>query len=176
MNPFDIVVVIILSYCLIRGLFRGLVKEISSIVGVLAGFYSAYSYYPLVAHRLDQWISNPAYLNILSFLLIFFLVFLIISILGVIIKYLMNITFMGWVDRICGAGFGIVKAILIAAILLVALTAFLPGNAPIIRESLTAPHIMHISENMSKIVSKDMKEQFSVKIRELKKAWEKQSR
>jgi len=175
MNPFDIAVVIILSYCLIRGLFRGLVKEVSSIVGMLAGLYAAYSYYMLVAQYLSRWISNTAYLNILSFLILFCLVFLTISILGVVIKYLMNITFMGWVDRICGAGFGAVKAILIAAILLVALTAFLPRNAPVIRDSLLAPYVMLVSENMSKIISKDMKRQFSIKVRELEKAWQKQT-
>jgi membrane protein required for colicin V production len=33
----------------IRGIFRGLVRELASIVGVLGGFYAAYSYYPHVA-------------------------------------------------------------------------------------------------------------------------------
>ncbi|MGA6927040.1 MAG: CvpA family protein, partial [Desulfosarcina sp.] len=59
MNPFDIVVVTILAYGLIRGIFRGLVREISSIVGVLGGFYAAYTYYPQVARLIDGWISNP---------------------------------------------------------------------------------------------------------------------
>ncbi|MGD9259358.1 MAG: CvpA family protein, partial [Desulfobacterales bacterium] len=38
MNPFDILIIIILGYSLIRGLFRGLVKEVASIIGVLGGF------------------------------------------------------------------------------------------------------------------------------------------
>lgn len=176
MNPFDIVIVIILSYCLIRGLFRGLVKELSSIVGVLGGFYAAYSYYPLIAKLLSSWIQNTAYLNILSFLIIFISVFLIISILGIVIKYILNIAFLGWMDRICGAGFGIVKAILIASVLLIMLTSFLPKGAPIIKTSTLAPHVMVISENMAKVISKDMKRNFADKIEELKKAWKKQSK
>ena len=48
MNPFDILMLIILAYGLIRGIFRGLVRELASIIGVLGGFYAAYSYYPYV--------------------------------------------------------------------------------------------------------------------------------
>jgi membrane protein required for colicin V production len=171
MNPLDILIIVIVGFCLIRGIFRGLIKELSSIVGVLSGFYGAYTYYPVVAKLLSQWISDTGYLNILSFLILFCGVFLLISILGVVIKYLLNIAFLGWVDRICGAGFGVMKGVLIVSVLLVTFTAFLPKGAPIIKNSLLAPYVTMISENMAKVVSKDMKRQFSTKIEELKKVW-----
>ena len=174
MNFFDIIIVIILAYCVIRGVFRGLVKEISSIIGVLGGYYAAYSYYPVIAGVLKRWISNTAYLNILSFLIIFCGVFIIISVLGVVIKYVLNIAFLGWVDRICGAGFGITKGILIASVLLITLTTFLPKNAPVVKNSLLAPYVTLVSEKMAKVVSKDMKNSFAAKIAALKKVWNKQ--
>ena len=49
MNPFDMLIIVVLAFSVIRGIFRGLVKELSSIVGVMAGFYAAYSYYPSIA-------------------------------------------------------------------------------------------------------------------------------
>ena len=174
MNFFDIIIVIILAYCVIRGVFRGLVKEISSIIGVLGGYYAAYSYYPVIAGVLKRWISNTAYLNILSFLIIFCGVFIIISVLGVVIKYVLNIAFLGWVDRICGAGFGITKGILIASVLLITLTTFLPKNAPVVKNSLLAPYVTLVSEKMAKVVSKDMKNSFAAKIAALKKVWNRQ--
>lgn len=171
MNPLDMLIIVILGYCLIRGVFRGLVKEISSIIGVLAGFYAAYSYYPLIAKPLARWISNTPYLNILSFMIIFCIIFFSISILGIIIKYLLNIAFLGWVDRICGAGFGIIKGILIVSVVLISLTAFLPKGAPIIKNSLLSPHVTLISEKMVKVVSKDMKQLYEAKVKEFKQAW-----
>ncbi|MBC8433364.1 MAG: CvpA family protein [Desulfobacterales bacterium] len=173
MNFFDITIIIILGFCLIRGVFRGLIKELSSIIGVLGGFYAAYSYYMVLARPLSRWISNDAYLNILSFSIIFCGILILISILGVVIKYVLNIAFLGWVDRICGAGFGITKGILIASVLLITLTAFLPKNAPVIKNSMLAPHVTLISEKMAKVVSKDMKHNFTAKLAELKKAWKK---
>jgi len=165
------VVIVILSYCLIRGIFRGLVKEIASIIGVLAGFCAAYTYYPLLAKPLARWISSTPYLNILSFMIIFCFIFILISMLGIIIKYLLNITFLGWVDRICGAGFGIIKGILIVAIVLISLTAFLPRGAPIIKNSLLSPNVTLISEKLVKVVSKDMKQLYEAKVKDFKKAW-----
>ena len=99
-------------------------------------------------------------------------VLIFVNVLGIIIKYLLNIAFLGWVDRVFGILFGITKGILIVSILLIILTAFLAKGAPIIKHSLLAPHVMWVSENMAKVISKDMKRDFSDKLEELKKAFE----
>ncbi|NNK83934.1 MAG: CvpA family protein [Desulfobacterales bacterium] len=171
MNKFDMLIIVILAFCVIRGVFRGLIKEMSSIIGVLAGFYAAYSYYTVIAKLLSRWISSAGYLNILSFLILFCGVFFIISILGVVIKYVLDIAFMGWVDRVCGAGFGIIKGILIISVFLIIFTAFLPTNTSFVKDSVLAPHVAFVSERMARIVSKDLKHEFSSKINELKKSW-----
>ena len=171
MNPFDILIIIILVYCVVRGLFRGLVKEVSSIFGVLGGFYAAYSYYPLVANLLTRLVADEAYRNILAFLIIFCCVLILINVLGIIIKYLLNVAFLGWVDRVFGLLFGMTKGILIVSVLFIILTTFLTKGAPIIKNSLLAPHVMLVSENMAKVVSADMKRKFQKNLDELKNAW-----
>ena len=173
MNPFDILISVILGYSLIRGLFRGLVKEISSIIGVFGGFYAAYSYYGHLARLLSGLISDVSYLNILSFLVIFCGVLVVVSVLGIIIKYLLNIAFLGWVDRIGGVVFGLAKGILIVSVLFISLTAFLPKGSPFIQNSKLAPHVSWVSEKMAKVVSQDMKKEFISKLGELKKKWKK---
>ncbi len=175
MNLFDMVIVVILSFCMIRGIFRGLVKELASIFGVLAGFYAAYTYYMKISIPfISGMISDTGYLKILNFMVIFCVVFLVVSILGVIVKYILNIAFLGWVDRICGFGFGFIKGVLIVSVLLIVLTAFLPKGSPIIKTSLLSPHINKISENMAKVITKEMKQDFEPKIEELKKFWAKE--
>lgn len=173
MNSFDILVSIIFSFCLIRGIFRGLVKELSSIIGVMAGYYAAYSYYPYVAKFLSQWVPAVAYNKLIGFLIIFIGVFLIISILGVIIKYLMSIAFLGWADRISGGIFGLIKGLLIASVLFIVFTTFLSKNTPIVKDSVLAPYLSRLSTQMAKIVDKDMKTEFTEKFEGLKKAWKK---
>ncbi len=171
MNPFDILIILILGYCLVRGLFRGLVKEVSSIIGVLGGFYAGFTYYPKLVNLLSELIHNSAYLNILSFMIIFCTVLVLVNVLGIIIKYLLNISFLGWVDRIGGVVFGVVKGGLIVSILFIALTTFLPKKSAFIKNSTLAPHVAQVSEKMSEVVSKEMKRDFSIKLGELKKTW-----
>ena len=143
----------------------------SSIIGVLAGFYAAYTYYPEISRLLSHFISDRAWLNILSCLIIFCVIFLIISLLGVAIKYLLNIAYMGWFDRVCGAFFGVLKAILIVSVFFMVFTTFLPDRHSFLRDSLLAPHVALVSEKMAKIVSKEMKHEFSSKVGELRKSW-----
>jgi membrane protein required for colicin V production len=171
MNPFDILIIVILGYSLVRGLFRGLVKEASSIIGVLGGFYAAYTYYKVLAGLLAGLIHDTSYLNILSFLIIFSGVLIIVGVLGVIIKYVLNISFLGWADRIGGVVFGVLKGILIVSILFITLTAFLPKGTAFIKNSELAPHVSWISEKLAEVVSKEMKLDFKAKLGELKKVW-----
>ncbi|MFZ0133409.1 MAG: CvpA family protein [Desulfobacterales bacterium] len=171
MNPFDILTIVILAYSIIRGIFRGLIKEMSSIVGVLAGYYAAYSYYGELAAVLSRWVTDTVYVNIVSFLILFSVVFLIISAIGVIIKYVLRIAFIGWLDRIFGAVFGLFKAVLIAAVLLIVATTFLPQNAPFVKQSKLAPHVTAVSELMIEVVPKEMKQKFLSKVEALKKSW-----
>jgi len=171
MNALDIVIGIILVFTLVRGIFRGLVVEISSIIGIFGGIYGAVFYYQAAAQFLQRWISDTAYTNIIGFLLIFGVIFVLVGILGVVIKYLLNIASLGWFDRLCGAAFGGVKGILIASVLLFALTTFLPGGTPLIKTSHLAPHVAVITEGIVKIIPQNMKQRFGEKYKDVKREW-----
>ena len=175
MNALDIVIGIILVFGLVRGVFRGLVEEISSIIGIFGGIYGAVFYYSDAAALFRRWISDTAYANIIGFLVIFGLIFILVSVLGVLIKYLLNIASLGWFDRLCGAAFGAVKGVLIASVLLFALTTFLPGGSPLIETSRLAPHVAVVTETLAKIIPHKLKQRFSDKYKEAQQAWKKKS-
>jgi membrane protein required for colicin V production len=171
MNAFDIIVALVLGYSLIRGLFRGLVKEVASIIGVLGGFFAAYSYYADGAHYLARVVSNPAYRNILAFLIIFCVVLVIVNVIAMVLKYLLQIVFLGWLDRLGGVVFGLAKGVLIVSVLFLMLTAFLPKGSPLIKDSAAGPYVSLVSEQLAIVVSSDIKREFATKLEELKKAW-----
>lgn len=172
MNLLDYILAVILAYCLIRGIFRGLVKELSALIGVLAGFYFAFHYYPQMTKTLEGWITTAAYAQILSFFILFFGVYLVISIAGVIIKYLMNIAWLGWTDRLTGALFGAVKGVLIVSVIVAILTTFLPKNTGFLRDSLLVRHSMGISSLLVRLASADMEHLFDTHLKELNQTWQ----
>ena len=172
MNLFDLSIISILCLCLISGIFTGLIGELFSITGVLAGFFAASTHYTQVAKSLSYWMPDASKIKMWSFLSIFIGFLVVISILGKIIKTHIKIDFLKSVDRTFGAGFGIIKGVLIVSVLLLTLTAFLPKHVSFIKNSLLSPDFTFISEEMAMVVSKDMRHKFFPKINAYKKAWE----
>ena len=173
MNMLDILICGIVAFCLIRGLFRGIIKEITSLIGVFVGFYAAYTYYPLVGEWFSSIISNKAYLNIISFIVTFCLLFFAVGFVGVVLKYLLKTATLGGADRILGSIFGFVKAVFIVSVLLVPLTTFLPKNSSFVKDSFLAPRVITVSEKIVAVVPEEMEQKFDNNINSLKKAWKK---
>jgi membrane protein required for colicin V production len=171
MNAFDILVAVVLGYSLIRGLFRGLVKELASIIGVFGGFFAAYSYYAVAARYLTGVVSNPAYRNIMAFLIIFCIVLVIVNVIAMVLKYLLKIVFLGWLDRLGGVVFGLAKGVLIVSVLFLMLTAFLPKGTSLIKDSAAGPYVSMVSEQLAVVVTIEIKRDFAAKLEELKKEW-----
>ncbi|NVM21937.1 MAG: CvpA family protein [Desulfobacterales bacterium] len=174
MNALDILIIAIGGFCLVRGIFRGIVvKEITSIVGVILGYYGAYNYYYLLEKPLSQVIANKSYLYIISFFLIFTIVFLAIRFAGMAFKRLLKTEALSWVDHVVGGGFAFVKACLIVSVVLVALATFLPKNPPVIRNSVLARRMIIFSEIMVSVVPTKMEKKFRDNINALKLSWKK---
>lgn len=171
MNTLDVIICVILGYCFVRGIFRGIVREFASIVGVFVGLYAAHTFYPSFADKLSLLIPITAHQNIAAFLLIFCAILFAAGLLGSLIRYIFKAVFIGWIDRITGSLFGITKGILIASVILLALTAFLPKKAPVIKKSVLAPYVIQISNELVEIVPNKLYEYFKENLKELEEDW-----
>ncbi|MBW1699511.1 MAG: CvpA family protein [Deltaproteobacteria bacterium] len=160
MTLFDLLILNIIVICIFRGLFRGLIKEFFSIIGILSGFYLASKHYQILSEHLACLISTPSYRNIFSFVILSLTVSTLISITGMLITKLSKIEFKKWVNHVVGALLGCVSGILVASVLLVVLTAFLPKVTPLIKHSDLYPYVAPISNKMVLFVSKNMKQVF----------------
>lgn len=175
MNGLDIFIIIVISFSLIRGFFRGFIKEIASIVGVIAGFYGAYTYYKLLASYLIPWLSNWGdYLNIACFCILFFAIVSITAMIAYIIKEFLRVVFLGWVDKLFGVIFGAIKGTLLTSVVFLTLTAFLPGEPEFITKSTLAPYMAQVSEMATVFISRELKGDLKIKIERIKKIWEHQ--
>ena len=171
MNFFDIAILIIISFCLIRGVFRGILGELASIVGVIAGFYGAYNYYKEFTPLLAKYISNEALLNIIVFFILFSVIFAIISVIAICLEKLLKVAFLGGIDKTFGAVFGAAKGILIAAVLYILLTTFIPKNNTIITQSILSPYVARVASVMTLFISNNISKGFMEKLEDMEKIW-----
>lgn len=164
MNAFDVAAIVIIAFCLIRGLFKGLIGELSGIIGVVAGFYGAYTYYPLISARAEEWIQNPGIRNLTAFFLLFCAILIIVSLISILIRKFLNLVFLGWMDRIFGLVFGAAKGLLIVSVIFIMITHFLPKGSTLISGSKLSPHVSQISKSMTLFVSKNARKDFAKKL------------
>ncbi|MBF0101131.1 MAG: CvpA family protein [Desulfobacterales bacterium] len=173
MNPLDIIIIIVLSFFIVYGIVNGLFQEIASIVGLIGGFYIAYHFYPKGAALLAPILSDKfnAYLNLLGFVIIFCMFFLMVYILGVGIKYLIKLASLGWLDRILGGCLGFLKGLIVCSILLFLIKTISSETSPIIKESKLSPHISILSNMMISVIPKNVNQEFHKQIGKIENTW-----
>lgn len=171
MNFFDLCILIIVGFCLVRGGFRGLVREISGIVGVVAGFYGANTYYPQLIVYVDSWISSPQLQKLVCFFLLFCLILIAVGIVAALIHKLLKIVFLGAVNRAFGVIFGAAKGILIATVLFITITSFVPNGSHHLAASRTAPYLAQVADALTLFISQNIKMDFNKELEGLRKTW-----
>jgi membrane protein required for colicin V production len=171
-NPFDMVIVVVLGYGIIRGIFRGFIREIAAIAGVVVGFYVAYANFKTISPMLARWIPTPAYLDIVSFILLFCVVLIIITGAGILIRLIIKMALLGVFDRVLGGLFGGIKGALIVSLLFILLVSFLPpGGTKMVTDSKLAPYVNALSRGVVAIIPNEMQTSFMKNLEELKKSW-----
>lgn len=120
MSFLDIILGLLLVWGLWRGLKNGLFIELASIVALIAGIYGAihFSYY--AGNHLSQNMDwEERYINLTAFVITFILIVLVVHVLAKLLTKIASFALLGWLNRLAGGIFGIVKVAVILGALLV---------------------------------------------------------
>ncbi|WP_456324319.1 CvpA family protein [Desulfonauticus submarinus] len=173
MNFLDIVFIIIITFFLLRGIYRGLVQEVSSIVALFLGFLLANKYWQNVLPYVEKILPPSSWTNVISYFVVLLGVMLGVYIISTILKHILKIAFLGWLDKIAGGSLGLLKAIILCSIILMIMTSFLPTNAPVLKESKLAPYIHQVSNSLSALLPEELKNNFERKKLFWERKWRK---
>ncbi|BCS86869.1 CvpA family protein [Pseudodesulfovibrio sediminis] len=151
MNFLDIILICIVTLFLVRGFFRGLVQEVLSLIAIVLATFLAANFDDLVAPHLQLYIDNMTTVSVLSYSLIFFGTLIIFWILAKVIRSMLEISLLGWVDRTAGGFFGLAEGVLICLMVLMFLQTFAP-KAEILKESFLAPQAQHLVDALDEYI------------------------
>lgn len=143
-NMLDFALVALLGLFLIRGLVRGFVKEVVGLVGVVAALALGALFYQPVSEFLSKLTGlEVTWWPAVAFGLILVVVagaFFVVG--GGLSKLILSGPLSG-LDRLLGAGVGLVKGLLVAYLLINLLLLALPFQAPeTIKGSTAAPYVV----------------------------------
>jgi len=159
-NLLDATIVIVLLVSILRGVIIGFIDSLSRILGVLAGFWAAMNFHQVLDQRLALLVENPTIRFLISFLLIFFSIYLFFAITGHLLRYVMNSVRLGWLDRWMGLLMGAAKGLLVIGIICFLLTVLLPQRSPILRRSYLYPRLSTVFRSVIILVPSDIRAKF----------------
>ena len=151
MNLADIVILVILGVFLLKGVLRGLLKEVCSLLGlVCGGLLAFYLHLPLA-----QWIMGmfhwPSKLCVtLAFLIVFISTLLVFGALGYVLNRFLKLALLGGLNRLAGGLFGFLQGVLLLALIVFALaSAPVPaGVNQMLRKSELSPPFAKLGESV----------------------------
>ena len=151
MGLVDIAILAILVGFLLKGIFRGLLREICSLLGLVLGGVFAFTFHVPLAQALTDRFSLSATIAVWgAFLAIFLLVVLLFAVLGFVLHRFVKLVLLGGFNRLAGGLFGIIQGVVILAIFLLILNSQVaPQKARgMVRASQLAPPFIELGESI----------------------------
>ncbi len=119
MSFLDIILGSLLAFGLYKGIKNGLFVEVASLISLLLGIYFAVKFSILTADVLSSMVHwNPKTIQITAFILTFILVVIGISLLAKFLTGIADFAQLGWINKLGGGFFRLLKTILIVSIFL----------------------------------------------------------
>lgn len=119
MNFLDVIIGALLLYGLIRGIWRGLFVEFASLISLLLGVFIAVNFSGFTAAFIrEKFSSDSEYIEIIAFAVTFILVVIAIILLAKVFTKVADFASLGWINRLLGGVFGLLKMVFILSIAL----------------------------------------------------------
>lgn len=129
MNAFDWLLLSVILLSVISAIAQGFFAEVFSLGGTIVGLVLACWQYLRLAPWFEQYVKSSALANAVAFLVIVTAVNIIASIGARVATWMMKEAGLRWVDRALGGAFGLVKGLVLATVVVLVATAFVPTAA-----------------------------------------------
>ena len=151
MNAIDIGILVILGIFFLKGVVRGLLKEVCSLLGLVLGGVFAFTFHLPLAQTLQDSFDLPAQLCVWgSFIAIFLLVVIIFGVVGFLLHRFVKLVFLGGFNRLAGALFGLVQGVVLLSMIVLALNSSVVPKAAqrMVRDSQLAPPFEQLGQSI----------------------------
>ena len=124
-NVSDFIILLIVAAFFLRSFFRGAIKELFSLLALLAGYVAAVRYGWMIAENTVFWTGDAIWVRYGGYAAVFIVVWLGVNLIGTLVSRLVRSSAVGLSDSIGGGILGGIKGvILISAALLIVQTYF----------------------------------------------------
>jgi membrane protein required for colicin V production len=172
MNGLDVAIVVFAGLGVLSGLGRGVLRMITSVVALAGAIYFASIYYGVARDLTLKYLPvTPTVAAVIGYAIVFVIVLDIIQTTGAVLIRLVHTANLGWVDRLAGGAAGGAVALAIAGLLLMLLTAALPTDTALLKQSQLAPPVLKYTDSLIAYIPPEVKVIYEHKRSELMRYW-----
>ena len=104
---------------IIGGIRRGFVRQAAALIALILGIWGGLHFSSFISSALKDWFdASSTVIDIISFTIIFIFVVLAVTLAGRLIESVVKIILLGWLNRVLGVIFAIIKYALIFSIII----------------------------------------------------------
>lgn len=153
MNIIDIVLGIFLLFGFARGLMKGLIAELASLIALVAGIYGAINFSYFIVDYLVETVSwSEKYIHITAFAITFVLIVFLIILIGKLLTKFVNFIALGILNRLLGGVFGFLKIAFLISIFLLFFEKFNTGNTFVEEKKLSSSILYNPIQNFAAVL------------------------
>jgi membrane protein required for colicin V production len=145
MNWFDYLLIVVLIFSVISGLMRGLLREAIGLISWVVAIWSAFHYGPQLEPYLGGALANDMLRPWVARTLLFLVVLLIGTTIGAVIGHFVRVSMFAGMDRLWGAIFGVLRAIVVIGALAILCQGFRLQSENWWRESVLVPYAERVA-------------------------------
>ncbi len=135
MGIIDIIILCCFLPALYFGIKNGFIKQIISLAVLILGIILSLRFTNIVAEWILKFVDMSGFwVKVIAFIVIFFIVAILLNLLGAMLNKIIKITMLGWLNRVLGIIFSVVKIALLLSVLIYIvdsinnLTGFIPAE------------------------------------------------
>ena len=136
MNLLDLILAVLIAWFAVSGIVRGLVQQLFSLGGLVAGHLLGARYYAFAQAKLGL---SFQFAEVVAYLVVFLAAYLVIRLIGGLIEGRVRNSKLSGSDRLGGMAGGLLKGALLSILIVFLLVILLPRDARLLRESKAAP-------------------------------------
>jgi membrane protein required for colicin V production len=172
MNGLDYAILALIGFGAIYGLARGALRMATSILSTVIGLYAAFQWYEQAGAFAQRHLGTSQSLSpLIGYVAIFAIAFVAVEYAGGRLATLVNLAHLSWIDRLFGGAFGAALAAIVSGLTILLLTAILPINPPMLRDSRLAPRVLAYNQALLAYIPPQVKHLYADKRQELYRYW-----
>jgi membrane protein required for colicin V production len=153
MNFIDIIFGALLAFALYNGIKKGLFVELASLVSLFIGIFVALKFSYFIKYFLQDNVSwNPRTIEVTAFALTFIIVVVAIHLLAKVFTKIADFAYLGWINKLAGAAFSMIKTILALSILIAIFNKINVNNLLVKQETLDQSVLFNPVQEVSKFI------------------------